>query len=259
MKAKKTVAEQKDVTGTNDIQCQHLTLSVADGTSMPAYVARPAGPGVSPGILVFQEAFGVNPHIREVAERFARAGYVAIAPALYHRTDPQFECGYSDSSVYRPHMKAITEVGMEADVKAAFQWVTAPDGGQVQKVVSVGYCLGGRVSFLADSVLPLHGAVSYYGGGIGPGPGQTAPPLLSRGKDLHAPLLLFWGGLDSHIGKDTTRAVADALLAAGKNFTEVTFSKADHGFFCDARASYEPNAARQSWALTLAFFESLLQ
>jgi carboxymethylenebutenolidase len=244
---------------TPDIETKTLTLAVPDGTAMPAYLARPAGPAPRPGVLVFQEAFGVNRHIRDVAVRLSRAGYAALAPALFHRTDAAFEGAYGDFGAVRPHMQALTDAGLAADARAAYGWLTAEDGGRVAAVGAVGFCMGGRVSFLADAELPLRAAVSYYGGGIAPGPQGFFPSLLPRAPDLHAPLLLFWGGRDAHIGIDQTRAVEDALRAAGKSYAQVTFSDAGHGFFCNERPSYEPRAARQSWALTLAFFESSMQ
>ena len=116
-----------------------------------------------------------------------------------------------------------------------------------------------RASFLADALLPLKASVSYYGGGIAPSEGGGFfPDLLGKAGDLHAPILLFWGGLDSHIGPEQVRATEDALKAAGKPYAQVVFSQADHGFFCDARASYNPDAAGQAWALTLAFLSTYL-
>jgi len=218
---------------------------------MPAYVARPAQAGPGPGLLLFQEAFGVNAHIRDLARRFAQAGYTTIAPALFHRTDADFEGAYTDFDAAKTQMAALTEAGLSADAKAAYDWLTAKDGGQASVVGSIGYCLGGRVSFLANALLPLQAAVSYYGSGI-------APDLLGHVPNLRAPLLLFWGGQDERIGLDKTRAVEDALRAADKPYVQVTFSQAGHAFFCDARANYNPDAARQSWPLTLAFFASHL-
>jgi carboxymethylenebutenolidase len=234
-----------------------ITLSVSDGTAMPAYVARPKEGSGHAGILVFQEAFGVNGHIRDVTERFARAGYVAVAPSLFHRTaPPDFEGSYTDFGSVMPHMQALTDDGQTADVQAAYAWLTSPDGGAASAVGTVGYCMGGRTSFLADSVLPVQACASYYGGGIAPGP--RGPGLLSRAVDLHAPILLIWGGKDAHIPIEAVRAVEDAVIAAGKTYEQVIFSQADHAFFCDARSAYNPEASRQAWPLTLAFFETYL-
>lgn len=208
---------------------------------------------------MFQEAFGVNAHIRDVTERFAHAGYTAIAPALYHRTDAQFEGTYTDFSPAMPHMAALTDAGQTADTQAAYDWLTSPDGGAATAVASTGYCMGGRTSFLADTLLPLAASVSYYGGGIAPSEGNPSSGLLDKADTLHAPILLFWGGKDEHIGMDGPRAVEDALRAAQKPYMQVVFSEADHGFFCDVRASYNPEAARQAWALTLEFLATYVK
>ena len=239
------------------IKTETVTLSVSDGSTMPAYVARPTADGPHPGILVFQEAFGVNAHIHDLTERFAHAGYTAIAPALFHRTDPNFKGLYTDFAPAMGHLMALTDAGQTADIQAAYQWLTT-DGGATA-VASTGYCMGGRTSFLADTLLPLKASVSYYGGGIAPSEGSPFPSLLDRAADLHAPILLFWGGLDEHIGTAQVQAVDAALKAAGKNYTQVVFSQADHGFFCDVRASYNPDAARQAWALTLEFLATYVK
>ena len=237
-----------------EITTETITLPVSDGTSMPAYVAKPMSPGPHPGLLVMQEAFGVNAHIKDITERFAREGYTAIAPALFHRTDGQFEGTYTDFGAAMPHMQALTDDGQTADIQAAYQWLTT-DGG-ASAVASTGYCMGGRASFLADILLPLKASVSYYGGGIAPS--DFFPALLGKASDLHAPILLFWGGKDDHIGTGAVRAVEDALIASGKPYAQMVFSEADHGFFCDARESYHPQAARQAWALTLEFLATYL-
>jgi carboxymethylenebutenolidase len=238
-----------------EIQTETVTLNVSDGTTLPAYIARPMSEGTHPGILVFQEAFGVNAHIRDVTERFARAGYTAIAPVLFHRTDAHFEGEYTNFEAVMPHMQALTDSGQSADIQAAYAWLTGPGGAAA--IASTGYCMGGRTSFLADTLLPLKASVSYYGSGIAPG--GKFPALLDKAGNLHAPLLLFWGGLDTHNGREQTRAVEDALKAANKNYTQVIFSQAAHGFFCDVRAAYNPDAARQAWALTLEFLATYVK
>src|SRR5580700_856967 len=101
---------------------EYVTLSVADGTSMRAYISRPASTPVG-GLIVFQEAFGVNAHIRDVADRFAREGYLCISPELFHRTAPGLETGYTDFSLVAPHMQALTDPGLEADIRATHGWL----------------------------------------------------------------------------------------------------------------------------------------
>jgi len=234
-------------------QTEYVTLSVADGTSMRAYVSRPAGKPRA-GLIVFQEAFGVNPHIRDVADRFAREGFLAIAPELFHRTAPGFEAGYTDFGSVVGHMQAMTDPGLEADTRAAHEWLKSGSGHAGLSISAIGYCMGGRAACHAAIVVPLACSVSYYGGGIGAS--SYFPSLLDRLKDLGAPLMFFWGGLDGHIGPDQVAAVTNALRAAKKTWVNTEFSFADHGFFCDARASYNPEAAAEAWALTLAFLNA---
>ena len=231
------------------ITTEKLMLQVADGTAMGAHLARPDDKVTHPGIIVLQEAFGVNSHIRNVADRLAAQGYVAIAPELYHRTAPGFEGNYKDFTSALPHARAVTVATAEADLRASFAWLRSQTNVDQSQIFSVGFCMGGKFSFLANSLLPLRAAVSFYGGGI-------APELLDRAATLHAPMLLFWGGLDKHIKPEHRQAVTTALQAQGKTYVNVEFSNADHGFFCDERAAYQPQAARQSWALMLEFLRS---
>jgi carboxymethylenebutenolidase len=222
-----------------------IDLTVDDGSAMRAWVAKPEGTPAR-GLLVFQEAFGVNAHIRDVTERFAKAGFLAIAPELFHRTAPGFDGRYEDFPTAMTQLQAITEQGLDADVRAAYEWLQQQGVGG--NSAAVGYCLGGRVSFVANSAVPLKAAVSYYGGNI--------PPLMGRAPRLSGPMLFFWGGLDHHIPDEQRHAVIKGVGDAGKTFVNVLFSNADHGFFCDARASYNPQAAAQAWSLTQAFLDT---
>lgn len=234
-----------------EIHTAWTSLQVADGTVMRAYAARPGASAPHAGLLVYQEAFGVNAYIREVTERFAREGYLAVAPELFHRTAPGFDGPYDNFALVMPQVQALTDANLEADVRAAFDYLRAELGDAGRPTACVGFCMGGRVTFLTNAILPVSAAVSFYGGGIAPSP--RGPGLLDRAGELHAPQMLLWGGLDKHIGPDQTRMVADALRAANKPFVHVEFSDADHGFFCHARSSYNPSAARQAWPLVLTF------
>ena len=216
-------------------------------TTERMYVARPASANGA-AILVFQEAFGVNGYIRDIADRFARLGLLAVAPELYHRTaGPGYEAPYG-SDGWREHMAALTPEGLLEDARLAFEVAAGEPGIDASRVACIGFCMGGRVSYLANGGLDLRAAISFYGGGI-------APNLLDRAKDQHGPLLMFWGGKDAHIPAEQYRAVSDALSAAGKAHEQVLFSDADHGFFCDQRASYNASASEQAWALTQAFLK----
>jgi carboxymethylenebutenolidase len=231
---------------------ERMTLIVSDGSSMGCYVARPDDTTTPrPGLIIFQEAFGVNAHIRDITERFAREGYVAIAPELFHRTAPGFESDYEGKKGVGEQMGALTDEGLLADAQAAYEWLTRQPFVRKESIGAVGFCMGGRTAFLANAELPLSAAVSFYGGGI-------AHQHLSQAADQHGPIMLLWGGKDAHISADDRQAVEDALEAAQKEYVQVVFSYADHGFFCDARASYSERAAREAWPLVLEFLKGNL-
>ncbi len=229
---------------------EKIQLKVADSPPMQAYVAQPEANGPHPGLMVFQEAFGVNAHIRDVTERFAEQGYVAIAPELFHRSAPPgLEVAYSDFASVRPHLQLLTQEAAEDDIRATYDWLRSDSKVKRDEISCVGFCMGGKTSFIADSVVPLRAAVSFYGGGI-------APDLLDRAPALHGPILLVWGGRDKHITPELRRSVVDAVAAQHKPYVNAEFSQADHGFFCDQRPAYEPHSAKQAWALALEFLRS---
>ncbi len=146
-----------------------------------------------------------------------------IAPELFHRTAPPgFEGSYTDFPSLMPHYEAVTTETAEADLRSAYEWLSSNAQVKANEISSVGFCMGGRVSFLANSVVPLRSAVSFYGGGIAPG-------LLDRAARLRAPSLLIWGGLDKRITPEHRKAVTDALSAQQKIYVNVEFSRADHG------------------------------
>jgi carboxymethylenebutenolidase len=234
------------------LRTEKVTLQVCDGTSMDAYVATPVEGGTLPGLLVFQEAFGVNAHIRNVTDRFARQGYVAIAPELFHRTALGFDGSYNDFPSVMPHLQALTPDGLIADARAGFDWLQKSPRVLPNSTACVGYCMGGRASFLASTALPLKAAISYYGGGI-------APALLPRVAQVQSPILFFWGGLDTHIPKEQVRSITDAMTEAKKTYVNVEFSDANHAFFRDVHTSYKESAAKQSWDLSLRFLASYVK
>jgi len=149
-------------------------------------------------------------------------------------------------------MDALTAATMSADLRAAHHWLVTEGEVAADRVAAVGFCMGGRAAFLANLVLQLGASVSFYGGGI------ARWGLLERVSELHARQLFFWGGLDQDIPVEQHRAIDDALKAAGKAFVTVEFSDALHGFHCDQRSAYKPDAAAEAWALTLGFLEQQL-
>lgn len=228
----------------------HVSLSTADGRDMQVYIAYPSGGGPRPGILVFQEAFGVNAHIRDVTDRIAREGYYAIAPELFHRTaDKGFEGPYSDFGSIRPHLEALTIQGLTEDITLTHRFMCRQDEVDESRTASIGFCLGGRVSFLAAALLPLKAAVTFYGGDMAALAGDKI-------HSITAPLLMCWGGLDKNIAHEKIAALLAALDQDDKDYVNVRFSRADHAFFCDARPDrYHPASATEAWELVTSFWK----
>jgi len=234
----------------SNITSQWVEIKIDDGTTMLGWLAQPAGDKTKRGIMVFPEIFGVNQHIRDVTNRFAGLGFFALSPELFHRTaPPKWEGSYTDFASAMPHLQVVKESTLESDVKATYNWLKTNTQAS-DNIACVGYCMGGRTSFLANSAVALKAAISYYGGNM--------PSLLHRTAKLSAAMLLFWGDLDSHIPAEHRHQVTKAMREAKKDYIHVVFSYADHGFFCDARQSYQPNAARLSWDLVQSFLNSRL-
>jgi carboxymethylenebutenolidase len=233
------------------MKTKNVMIPVNNATDMQAFIASPRGSGPFPAVIVFQEAFGVNAHIRDVAERFAGEGYLAIAPELFHRTAPAgFEAPYGDFSLVMPHFQALDTEKLADDARATYDWLLNNEAVQKDRIGSVGFCLGGRAAFIANAVVPLAASVSFYGGGT-----HTIAGMASQ---LHGPQLFFWGGRDQHIKPEHIQTVIDEVQKAEKPFVNVVISYADHAFFCDARPSYHPEAAKEAWAMTIAFLKNKL-
>jgi Dienelactone hydrolase and related enzymes len=224
------------------------SLAVEDGTVMGAYISRPAGDGPHPGIIVFQEALGVNSQIRGVADRYAKLGFVAIAPDLFHRTEPGYEADLLVMDEVMRMVRTLTPDGLVADAEASYRWLTSDGGVAADKVAAVGFCMGGRAVYLANTALPLAAAISYYAGGI-------VGEILERASMLRAPHLFFWGGRDKGIPPEQRHALTDALRNADKKFVDVEFSDCNHVFFNEQDERYNAAAAKQSWAIGAVFLE----
>jgi carboxymethylenebutenolidase len=230
-----------------------VNLDVQDGTETRAFIARPSGAGPHPGLLMIMEALGVNSQIRGVARRYAEQGFLVIAPDVFHRAEAGFESSVMDWERLMPLIKSLTTESLVLDTRAAHAWLASQPNVDRSKIAAVGFCLGGRAAYLANSELPLAASISYYGGGI-------AQHLLDRAPTLHGPQLLFWGGKDANITPEHTRAVVDALRAAGKSFVNVEFSDANHGFFNEQVADrYNAFAAAESWAIAVRFLRDSLK
>jgi carboxymethylenebutenolidase len=230
----------------------------------PAYLAmaEPQGgmPVAMPGIVVLQEIFGVNTHIRAVTERIARQGYVAIAPALYHRQAPGFETGYTPEDIlmgrqYKAQCRADELLG---DIQAAIDYLKALPALN-GKIGCIGFCFGGHVAYLAATLPDIQATASFYGAGIPNVPlGEGFPPTLSRTADIKGTLHAFFGTEDPSIPPEVVAQIETALLAANIDHQIFNYSGAEHGFFCDQRQNYNAEAAADAWEKVKSLFKNKL-
>lgn len=218
---------------------------------------RPRTPGDQlprRGVVVCQEAFGVTGHIRAVAGRLADQGYVAVSPALYHRTgSPElgYEAGLEEMA---PHLSALDPDGVLADVDAAVT-VLGDLGISPPQVGLVGFCLGGWVSFLAAARRQLGAAVGYYGT-IVHASVENLPSLVGEAGTLQTPWSGHFGDADPFIPVADVTGLAQALQGAPVDHEVHRYAGARHGFACDERASFEPVAAARAWARTLSWLDA---
>jgi carboxymethylenebutenolidase len=230
-----------------------LHLETPDGT-MPCYEATPGGPGPARGaVVVVQEAFGVNAHIEDVTRRLAESGYHAIAPHLFHRTGSP-ALGYDDFGLVMPHIQALSDTAILGDVTAALDHLRAA-GWTDRQIGAVGFCMGGRVTFLMAGTFALGAAVGFYGGGIVTGRGEAFPSLLGLVPTMATPWLGLFGDQDQSIPVDDVERLRDELAAAPVPCEVVRYPDAEHGFHCDVRPSYAAAAAADAWTRTLVWFD----
>jgi len=222
---------------------QFTDLKPADGQAIPAYLAQPKGQPKG-GIVVIQEIFGVNSHVRAVADGYAAQGYLAIAPALFHRVKPNVELGYEQDDMtegmsLKNAVENLPSPGVMQDIQAAIRHAA-----QAGKVGIVGYCYGGLLTWRSACTLDgLSAAVAYYGGGV------TTPQEVARKPKC--PVLAHFGDQDHWITLDSVE-----MFRKAHPEVEVHVYHANHGFNCDQRASYDAEAAKLARERTLAFFGS---
>ena len=216
-----------------------ITLTAADGHELAAYLAEPAKSPTA-GIVVIQEIFGVNTHISEDTDRFAAAGYLAIAPHMFDRVQRGVDLGYNDESMGegRGYAMALQPTGIGADVSAAIAELRRRG---VTKVGIVGYCFGGTVSASAACHFDVDAAVAYYGGGVG--------DLAKSGAVPKVPTICHFGDRDVWIPTE----IVDAIDAAWPEVTVYRYD-ANHGFHCDHRVDFDQASSDLAQERTLAFF-----
>lgn len=240
---------------TQDVKVSNQDLEIA------AYLAHPVGDGCWPAVIVFQEVFGVNAYIREVTERLAREGYVAIAPALYQRQAPDFEVGYSDAELQlgRQYKEQTTASELLSDTQATLDYLKTLPVVQSGAIGCVGFCFGGHVAYLAATLPEIKATAAFYGAGITnwtPGGGE---PTLTRTPEIAGTVYAFFGTVDPLIPNEQVDQLETELQQAQIRHRVFRYEGATHGFLCNHRASYHPEAAADAWFQMLQLFEQTLR
>lgn len=230
------------------------TLSTPDGP-MELYEATPDGPATR-AVVVIQEAFGVNDHIKDITRRLAGSGYHAVAPALFHRAGGG-TADYGDFGAVIPLFEGVTDDGVLADIDAAIEHLHG-EGFADPSIGIVGFCFGGRASFLVAARRVLGAAVGFYGGGIVNKGALPFDSLIDEAASLKTPWLGLFGDADGGIPVEDVERLREALRSAPVEADVVRYPGAEHGFNCDVRDSYDPKAATDAWRRTLDWFATRL-
>jgi len=242
------------------VETKTVNVKTPDGT-MPAYVARPKGAGGKlPAVIVVMEAFGLNGNIKDITERIAGEGYHAIAPNFYYRAGGK-AVGYGELQEAIGLMIAWTDAQIVDDVRSTVNALQADAGVAADRIGITGFCMGGRVSYLAACEIPaIKASAPFYGGGIAGqqfAPGATAPVAKTAG--MKAAIQAHFGEKDSYIPLAAVDEIRQTLEREKKDGEVFVYEGAGHGFMCRERPDYDEAAAKQAWGRLTAFFEKHLK
>lgn len=227
-----------------------LTLATAHGP-MHAFRTGPDAHERGPALLIIQEAFGVNHHIRNVCRRVSEHGYVALAPELFHRTGQHVDLGYTDMSQVMPHFGRLTNAGILMDVQAGLAALRDDPQVDPARVAVVGFCVGGFATFLAAEHTDAAAFVAFYGGGILRARANIAlEPVIGDAAKICRPILLLFGGQDLSIPAEDIAEIDATLTTLGKTRQIVTLPDGGHGFACDDRAAFHQPSNDEAWRIT---------
>jgi len=237
------------------MQTETKIVQTPDG-AMPVYVAHPEEKP-SRAVIVIQEAFGVNEHIEDVTRRAASAGYLGVSPHVFHRSGGGV-VPYGDMAGVMKHFQDLNDTLVLDDVDATLGLIHE-EGIDDASIGITGFCIGGRLTFLAGAERAVGAAVSFYGGGIVQGRSDNLPSLLGAIPQMRTPWLGLFGDLDKGIPVEDVEQLRVALKAAPVETEIVRYANAGHGFHCDQRPeAYQPDAAADGWKRTLSWFEEHL-
>jgi carboxymethylenebutenolidase len=226
-----------------------LTLTASDGTAVAAYAARAAQPGAA-GIVILPDVRGLHPFYEELALRFAEAGVQAIAIDYFSRTAGTGRRGADFD--YMPHVSQCRHATLNADIAAAAAHLRSASGGAAERLYTVGFCFGGRLSYLqAAAGIGLAGVIGFYGWPVGLNRAGLPAPA-DEARSFGCPVLAIWGGADEGIGPEVVRTFDTAMDDAGVAHTTVVYPGAPHSFF-DRTAVEHAGASDDAWRQMLSF------
>ena len=248
------VSAQTITTDTVGLEAGEVKIKVKDG-EIPAYRAHPEKGGPFPVILVVQEIFGVHEHIKDICRRFAKLGYLAIAPELYARQGDVSKIT-DFAKIIADVVSKVPDAQVMSDLDAAVAWAGESGKGDTSKLGVTGFCWGGRIVWLYAAHNPtLKAGVAWYGRLVGkPDPLHPTHPTEIVAK-LKAPVLGLYGGADQGIPNDTVEAMQKALKDADKPSEIVLYPETPHGFYADYRPSYRKDKADLAWKRLLEWFK----
>ncbi|MBK5293346.1 MAG: dienelactone hydrolase family protein [Acidobacteriia bacterium] len=249
------VTPQTITTATDGLVAGEVKIPVKDG-EIPAYRAMPAKGSRFPVALVVQEIFGVHEHIKDICRRFAKAGYLAIAPEMYARQGDVSNLS-SVPDIISKVVSKVPDGQVMSDLDAAVAWAGKTGKANVSKLGITGFCWGGRVVWLYSAHNPkLKAGVAWYGRLVGQPSENNPKHPIDVAASLHGPVLGLYGGKDQGIPLDTVEKMREALKAAGKKGSEIiVYPEAQHGFHADYRPSYGKADAEDGWRRLLEHFK----
>ena len=249
------ISAQTIITDANGLDAGEVKVPVSDG-EIPAYHAMPASGKGFPIVLVVQEIFGVHEHIKDICRRFAKLGYLAVAPELYARQGDVSKL--SNMQEIMPIVSKVPDAQVMSDLDAAVVWAQQSGSGNADKFGITGFCWGGRIVWLYAAHNPqLKAGVAWYGRlapSAQPNPLQPQQPI-ELVNELKAPVLGLYGGADAGIPTDTVERMRQALKEAGKPAEIILYPDTPHGFFADYRQSYRKEQAQDGWKRLLDWFK----
>jgi carboxymethylenebutenolidase len=231
-----------------------------EGQNMEGYLTQPEGDGRHPAVIVIQEIWGVNSHIQSVTDRLPSQGYVGLAPAMFHREGPMTIGLHEEMQTAFGRMRSCSDAGILADVRTAVEFLKAQPFVQPDRIGIVGFCFGGRVTYLSACNIPdIKAASCFYGGAILNPLGGDGPSPLEQTANMTAPILGLFGEEDQNPTPEHVSQIQAELDRHGKTHEFHMYPGCGHGFHCDARGSYRAEAAQDAWGKAIAWFDKYLK